>query len=110
MFIPLGHAAEVVNHPEQLGAFGALAFSLYYMAKLAWTARKDKKATRRLESKLENDKDSSLNGIGSPNPGRTTVDLLEVLHDDLRDFKKEATEIHTKQAESLGYLRGKLDK
>lgn len=94
-------AAHITDHPEEIGYLGALAWGGYYLVRHFFGKRKYEKKLRVLESKMESDGDSSMSG--TKNPGRTTVDLLDVMYSDIKGIK----ETLTRHEGEIGKLKGK---
>ncbi len=98
--IPLGHIGD---HPEELGYIVAILGTISYLVKHFLGKKKYEGKLRTLEAKMENDADSSIGATGSKNPGRTTVDLLDVMYGDIKDIKKTLT----RHEGEIGKLKGK---
>ena len=99
-----GHLAE---HPEEGGIWLAIAGTVAYIVRHWFQSRKFRAAAKEFEKKLENDPESSL--AVAKNPGRTSVELLEILHSDLTEFKRATNLRLDKLTEEVGYLKGRLN-
>lgn len=120
MFVPLVHIGD---HPEEVPILVLLLTIVSYILKMMNDKRKDKKVRRvddnelrRVEKKMEDQPDSTLSGRSKPNPGRKMIDLVEVIHDDQKEFKAETAKNFAQQnarldkmTEDIGYLRGRID-
>ena len=100
MILLMGHVGE---HPEELGYIVAILGTVSYLIKHFFGKRTYEKKLRVLETKMEDD--PSISGMGgSNNPGRSTVDLLDVVYSDVKDIKKTLT----RHEGELGKIKGKL--
>ena len=99
---------HITEHPDEIGIYGALLAFAGWASREWWKSRVESKRRRRVESKIETDKESSLSGIGSKNPGRTTVELVEVLYEDFKEYRKETRDMLNKHTQQIGEIRGRI--
>ncbi len=75
-----------------------------------WKSRLETKHTVRVEKRIEKEwtnADETL--TGSSNPGRTTAQLVEIVHEDLQQHKSETNRRFDIIHGDLGKIKGKLD-
>ena len=75
-----------------------------------WKSRLESKHKVRVEKRLEDEwtnGDATLSG--SKNPGRTLPQLVELVHDDLKEFKRETNRDLRTITDDVGRIKGKLD-
>lgn len=100
---------HLFEHPEGLPGLGILLAIGYYLIKLWLTARKEDVHKRRVEKRLEEEWTNGEDTLtGSKNPGRTTSQLIEIVHEDLQEHKKETNSRFDKVHSDLGKIKGKM--
>lgn len=92
------HLAE---HPEEWGYLLAILGSLSYIAKHFFSKLQYEKKLKVLERRMENDGGTIS---GTKNPGRNTVDLLDVMYGDIKDIKATLT----RHEGEIGKLKGRV--
>ncbi len=90
---------------EHVGVGMLMRWIVYYLVRHFFGSRKYVKSLRKLEGKMEKGADADSSISGSSNPGRSTVDLLDIMYDDVKDIKKTLT----RHEGELGKIKGKLD-
>jgi hypothetical protein len=93
-------AQHISEHPEEVGYVLAILGTLSYIAKHFWSKKRYEKKLRVLEVRMEGD---SASIGGTKNPGRSTVDLLDVMYSDIKGIK----ETLTRHEGEIGKLKGK---
>ena len=99
MMLPLEHAHSPT---EEIGAGMMILGIVYYLVRHFLGKRGYEKKLRGLEAKMEQDPDNTL--TGSSNPGRSTVDLVEVIYEDVKEVKRTLT----RHEGELGKIKGKI--
>ena len=97
---------EALNEVNEVGIWTILVSVSAWAFRVWWKSRVEKKQTKQLEEKLENDIGSSL--AGSSNPGRSLPQMLESIYEDLQTYKMETNGTLLKVHEDLGKIKGKL--
>ena len=107
--------SELTQNPQHLGMWAMLVGIAYYTVKHFWGKRKYETKLKSVEAKMESDDDSSIGAIGAKNPGRTTVELVEVVHEDLTRYRnetrqdiKEVRDELRKHGRQIGRIEGRL--
>lgn len=115
-------AAHVGEHPvEEIGivitilGIGGALIKLWYSARKAKAelehakhimAREDEHKLK-LEQKLENDESFTMSG--GKNPGRTTAQLVEMIHDNQKRFEESTNKSLSDIREFMGRVKEKLN-
>jgi hypothetical protein len=100
---------SALNEPNEFGIWATILSIATWAIRTWWKSRTDLKHRTRVEKRLEEDwsnGDSTL--TGSKNPGRTTSQLVEIVHEDLQAHKKETNARFDKVHSDLGKIKGKL--
>ena len=80
-----------------------------WMVRTWWKSRLENKHKVRVEQKLEREWSNGDDTLtGATNPGRTSAQMLELVHDDLQQHKKETNARFDKVHSDLGKIKGKL--
>ncbi len=110
-----GHPAEEIGIVVTILGIGGALIRLWYSARKAKAelehakkvmAREDASKLK-LEQKLESDPSTTL--TGTSNPGRTTAQLVEIIHDNQKRFEENTNNRLTEIAEFMGRVKQKLD-
>ncbi len=99
----------VTQNPERIGMWTMLLGIAYYAARHFWGKRNYEKTLKKVEAKIESDEDSSIGRIGRANPGRSTVELVEVLHEDFKEFRTETRQTLKEHGRQIGRIEGRLE-
>jgi hypothetical protein len=100
-------ASHLTENPTEGGLWVMVAGTIAYIVRHWLQSRRFRASALQFEKKLEDSSDSSLSV--SKNPGRTTVELLDVIHEDLKEFKRTTNARLDKLTEEVGYLRGRIN-
>lgn len=75
-----------------------------------WKSRLETKHKVRVEKRLEREWTNGDDTLtGAANPGRTLPQLVELVHDDLKEFKRETNRDLRIITDDVGRIKGKLD-
>ena len=105
----------LLNPSAEYGVWGLLLTLLAWGVRSWFIYRKETKESRRVEGKLEKEWANGTVAPGTGNTGRTVAQLIEMVHEDLKEHKKECNnkfemssrrfdKIHT----DIGKIKGKL--
>ena len=99
------NAVQAGHTYEEIGAGMMLLSIIYYLTRHFLGKRGYEKKLRNLETKMERDAgpEVTLSG-GTKNPGRSTVDLVEVVYDEVKEINKTLP----RHEGELGKIKGKL--
>lgn len=100
-------ASHITENPTEGGLWVMVAGTIAYIVRHWLQSRKFRASALEFERKLESSDDSSVNV--AKNPGRTTVELLDVIHEDLKEFKRTTNARLDKLTEKVGYLEGRIN-
>lgn len=114
MFPVLQLASDTLTETTHIGILATVLATAAGVVKVWLKTKKDEQQTRRVEKKLENSwaeerGDDSLVGIAKPNPGRSLPQLIEFIHADLQEHKRETHQRFDKILTDVGKIKGKLD-
>ena len=99
-----GSTAEEINH---IGVWTVAVSTAVWAFRFWWKHRIEEADKRKLEQKLENGWSHGDETLpGSRNPGRTTAQLMEIIHQDLQAFKTETNQRFDGIHKKLGRLEG----
>ena len=106
----------IVKNPGQVPYTMLLLLMAFYLVRHWLSSKRYVDDLKRVEQKIEKDPESNIATIGKPNPGRNTIELVEVVHDDLKSLRIEVRASfndHRKILDhlqtELGRIKGKLD-
>lgn len=100
-------ASHLAEHPEEGGLWLGILATIGYIVRHWFQSRKFRASAREFEKKLEDSDDSNLNT--AKNPGRSTVELLDVIHEDLKEFKRATNMRLDTLTSEVGYLKGRIN-
>lgn len=98
------------SETDEIALWTLVLTMIFWILRIWWQWRHEVKNARRVERRLENEwtnGDDTLSG--SRNPGRTTAQLVELVHEDLQHHKRETSRKFDRLIEDVGRIKGKLD-
>ncbi len=99
---------DMVENPQHIGAGMLILWTAYYAAKHFWGKRKYESKLKVVEAKIESDEHSTIGKIGAKNPGRSTVELVEVLYEDFKEYRYETRKTLMEHGRQIGRIEGRL--
>lgn len=97
----------LIDNPVEAPLWLAVLSTVGYIIRHWFQSRKYRVNLKELEQKMENDPDNSISIV--KNPGRSTVEILDVIHDDLREFKRATNARLDTLTSDVGYLKGRIN-
>lgn len=97
------------DEPNEIGIWATIISLATWAFRAWWKSRVESQHKSRVEKRLEDDwtnGDGTL--TGSKNPGRTVSQLVEIVHEDLQEHKKETNKRFDAVHMDLGKIKGKL--
>lgn len=102
---PLFFNSGWIDEPHERAIVMSLIGLATWALKVQHERMKERAAGRKLGAKLNGSSDRSLTGKEARNP--TSTKLLDLVYEELKEFRREADKIHREHAEKLGELRGR---
>ena len=101
---------DALDEANELAVWATILSTAGWAFRTWWKSRLETKHKVRVEKRLEDEwanGDATLSG--SKNPGRTLPQLVELVHDDLKEFKRETNRSMSTLKDDVGRIKGKLD-
>lgn len=98
-----------LDEPNEIGIWATVISLATWAFRTWWRTRVESQQKLRVEKRLEEvwtNGDETL--PGSRNPGRTVSQLVEIVHEDLQEHKKETNKRFDVVHMDLGKIKGKL--
>ena len=99
-----------IDEPNEIAIWLIILTTAGAMIKVWWKARVEGRHNKKVEKQLEDNWEHGEETlIGSKNPGRSTAQLVEIVHEDLQLHKKETGRKFDRLIGDVGKIKGKLD-
>ncbi len=101
---------DALDEANELAVWATILSTAGWAFRTWWKSRLETKHKVRVEKRLEKEWTNGDDTLtGASNPGRTLPQLVELVHDDLKEFKRETNRNMNALNQDVGRIKGKLD-